>query len=107
MEFGLSEKTCRTVRQILAACPQVDKAVLYGSRAKGNYKAGSDIDLTLFGQSLDPRLLISIAVALEASEIPYTVDLSLFDQIENPALREHIERVGRIFYQRDRPEHSS
>lgn len=100
MEFGLSDQTCATVRQILAAYPQIEKAVLYGSRAKGNYKNGSDIDLSLFGTALDHRLLMSVASALDDSDIPYTVDLSLFEQIENPALRDHIERVGLVFYER-------
>jgi predicted nucleotidyltransferase len=101
MEFGLSDKTCATIRQILGQYPQIEKAVLYGSRAKGNYKNGSDVDLTLMGAALDLRLLLSVAGALEDSDIPYTVDLSLFEQIENPALREHIERVGQVFYERN------
>lgn len=100
MEFGLPDSTCAIVRQILASYPQIEKAVLYGSRAKGNYKPGSDIDLTLFGAALDHQSLMSIASALEESDIPYTVDLSLFEQIETPALREHIQRVGQVFYQR-------
>jgi hypothetical protein len=49
MEFGLSETTLSTVRAILAAHPKVESAIVYGSRAKGNYKPGSDIDLTLMG----------------------------------------------------------
>jgi len=102
MEYGLPDSTCATVRQILAGYPQIEKAVLYGSRAKGNYKAGSDIDLTLFGTALNHPLLMSIGTALEESDIPYTVDLSLFDQIETPTLREHIERVGQVFYVRGR-----
>lgn len=100
MPFGLSENTCATVRQILGRYPQIAKAVIYGSRAKGNYKNGSDIDLTLLGQGLDQQLLLSVAMALDDSDIPYTVDLSLFEHIENPALREHIERVGMVFYER-------
>lgn len=100
MEFGLPDSTCAIVRQILASYPQIEKAVLYGSRAKGNYKAGSDIDLTLFGAALDHQSLMSIASALEESDIPYIVDLSLFEQIETPALREHIQRVGQVFYQK-------
>ena len=100
MEFGLSDKTCATVRHILGQYPQIEKAVLYGSRAKGNYKNGSDIDLTLTGAALDHQLLFSVASALDDSDIPYTVDLSLFDRIENQALSEHIERVGVVFYQR-------
>ena len=101
MEFGLSATTCATIRQILGQHPQIEKAVIYGSRAKGNYKNGSDIDLTLMGDALDHKVLSDVAWALDESSIPYTVDLSLLGKIENPALREHIERVGVVFYQRN------
>lgn len=101
MAFGLSESTCATARAILERYPAIAKAVIYGSRAKGNYKPGSDIDLTLIGDALDFKVLSSVASALDESDIPYTVDLSCFDRIDNPALREHIERVGVVFYQRD------
>jgi uncharacterized protein len=100
MEFGLPENTCATIRKILDQHPAIEKAVIYGSRAKGNYKNGSDIDLTLMGNALDYKLLSSVASALDDSLIPYTVDLSLFDTIENLALREHIERAGKLFYAR-------
>ena len=100
MEFGLSEQTCATIRKILDQHPMIDKAVIYGSRAKGNYKNGSDIDLTLMGNALDYKTLSAVAWALDESLIPYTVDLSLFEKIESPALREHIERVGKVFYER-------
>jgi predicted nucleotidyltransferase len=99
MEFGLSENTCATIRKILDQHPMIEKAVIYGSRAKGNYKNGSDIDMTLIGDALDFKTLSEIAGALDDSDIPYTVDLSLFEKIENPALREHIERVGKVFYE--------
>jgi predicted nucleotidyltransferase len=101
MEFGLSETTCAAIRQILGQYPQIEKAVIYGSRAKGNYKNGSDIDLTLIGDALDYKVLSKVAWELDESSIPHTVDLSLFAKIENTALREHIERVGVVFYQRD------
>lgn len=101
MEFGLSEQTCATIRKILDQHPMIEKAVIYGSRAKGNYKNGSDIDLTLMGNALDYKTLSAVAWALDESLIPYTVDLSLFEKIENPALREHIERVGKVFYERE------
>lgn len=101
MNFGLSETTCATLRQILSQHPQIEKAVIYGSRAKGNFKSGSDIDLTLMGDALDYKMLSEVAWALDESSIPHTVDLSLFEKIENPALREHIERVGVVFYRKD------
>ena len=98
--FGLSDQTIATVRAILADYPAVEKAVLYGSRAKGNYSKGSDIDLTLVGVGLNHRLLAQIAGRLEDSTIPYQVDLSLKEQIDNPKLLEHIDRVGVMFYER-------
>jgi predicted nucleotidyltransferase len=67
---------------------------------KDNYKPGSDIDLMLMGDAMDYQVLSPVASALEESNIPYSVDVSVFDKIENPALREHIERVGLDFYQR-------
>lgn len=99
-DFGLSDKTLAVIRQILADYPAVKKVILYGSRAKGNYKKGSDIDLTLIGDALDHRILGEIAGRLEESPIPYQVDLSLWEQIDNQSLLEHIERVGVVFYER-------
>jgi len=99
-DFGLPDTALSAIRQILADFPAVEKAILYGSRAKGNYRHGSDVDLTLIGEQLDLRTLAKIAGRLEESPIPYQVDLSIFGQIENANLREHIERVGVVLYQR-------
>lgn len=101
MNFGLSEKTRATIRRILEQHPNVEKAVIYGSRAKGNYKNGSDIDLTLIGEALDHKTLTSIAGELDDSLIPYTIDISLYNDLNNAKLREHIDRVGVVFYERE------
>lgn len=98
--FGLPDKTLATIRHILAECPAVEKAILYGSRAKGNHRPGSDIDLTLIGDRLDLNILGELSARLDESPIPYQVDLSLWSRIDNAKLREHIERVGVVFYQR-------
>lgn len=79
--------------------PGRGKAVLYGSRAKGNFKPGSDIDLTLFGEGPTSTQLGEIDEELDELLLPYQIDLSIFDQIENVKLHEHIERVGVVFYQ--------
>lgn len=100
LEFGLPQTTTRIIREILAKVPAVDKAIIYGSRAKGNDRPGSDIDLTLIGQGLDLDTLGSIATQLDESPIPYQVDLSLFDHIEHTSLRDHIKSTGKVFYQR-------
>lgn len=100
MPYGLKEKTIESIRGVLAIHPAVEKAVLYGSRAKGSFKPASDIDLTLFGSTLTLRELGDVAEELDDLLLPYTIDLSIFDRIENANLREHIERVGVVFYQR-------
>lgn len=101
MPFGLSDETCATIRTILARHPAIDQAIIYGSRAKGTYRPGSDIDLTLVGDGLDFALVSAVASELDESDIPYTVDVSDWNRIESPALREHIERVGQVFFRRD------
>ena len=98
-EFGLPPATLEAIRRILAEEPAVKKAVIYGSRAKGTYRPGSDIDLTLFGDGLDLDILGRIATRLHESPIPYQVDLSIFELIDHAGLREHIQRVGQPFYE--------
>lgn len=98
--FGLPYQTLAEIRHILSDFPALEKAILYGSRATGKYRPGSDIDLTLIGAQLDLDILGKIRTRLEESSIPYQVDLSLWDALEHPALREHIERVGVLFYER-------
>lgn len=96
--FGLSDRCIATIRDILVHHPEVETAILYGSRAIGSHRPGSDIDLTLTGPTLKHRHLMAIAGALEESDIPYTVDLSLREHIDNPKVLAHIARVGMVFY---------
>ncbi len=99
--FGLGENIVDSIRDVFAAHPEVDEVVLYGSRAKGNYKVGSDIDLTMKGDAVDFSLLSIISQELYDLPIPYTVDLSIFSNISNANLVEHIQRVGKVFYCKD------
>ena len=96
-QSGLDQKTIDKIISVLSQYPELEKAVLYGSRAKGNYRQGSDIDLTFFGENLSYEHLSKIAIALDDLLLPYSFDLSLFKQIDNPDLIDHIQRVGIIF----------
>lgn len=100
MKYGLSEATVEKICGVFARFPEIEKAVLYGSRAKGNFKTGSDIDLTLYGAALTPDLRSAIASELDDLLLPYTIDLSLFDELDHAELQQHIERVGQVFYER-------
>ncbi len=100
MRYGLSEQTIEKICGVFAKHPAIDNAVLYGSRAKGNFKPGSDIDLALHGAELSFKDLSDIDFELDDLLLPYTIDLLIFDQLSHAGLREHIERVGVVFYQR-------
>ena len=100
MNHGLSATTVEKIQGVLSRHPEVQRAVLYGSRAKGNFKPGSDIDLTLVGGGLDGRIRGRIDEELDDLMLPYEFDLSLLDDIEHPELLDHIRRMGVILYER-------
>ena len=100
MKHGLSADTISAIQRVFANHPRVEKAVLYGSRAKGNYKNGSDIDLTLHGPELEQQESMDIENELDDLLLPYMIDLSVFEKLGHAGLREHIERVGQVFYER-------
>ncbi|WP_212505792.1 nucleotidyltransferase domain-containing protein [Anaerotalea alkaliphila] len=62
--------------QVFAKDSRIEKVILYGSRAKGNYRPGSDIDLTVVGEGLGLRDINAMAIALDALHLPYEIDLS-------------------------------
>jgi len=98
MKFGLKNRDLKRIHEILSTHPEVEEVVIYGSRAKGTYKNGSDIDLTLKGSSLTPKILSQIQWEIEDLLLPYMCDLSIFLDIESSELIEHIERVGKVFF---------
>jgi predicted nucleotidyltransferase len=100
-QTGLSEAVLTRLRDVFAACPGVEQVILYGSRAKGIAQRGSDIDLVLKGRTLTGRDLSAMANSLDDLLLPYKIDLALDSQIDNPALREHLDRVGIVLYARE------
>jgi predicted nucleotidyltransferase len=97
MIYGLPERALLKINSVFSSHSAIEKAVLYGSRAKGTCKNGSDIDIALFG-TLSFQELLRIETELDDLLLPWMIDISLYDQIDNQSLREHIERVGKIFY---------
>jgi predicted nucleotidyltransferase len=100
--YGLLQRDLDHLRQTLAAFPQVEQALLFGSRALGNFKKGSDIDLVLAGSELKSALVVQISRKLnEEVPIPYFVDVIDLKAIKNKKLQEHIEQHGVVIYQRE------
>ncbi|HOJ28370.1 MAG TPA: nucleotidyltransferase domain-containing protein, partial [Spirochaetota bacterium] len=90
MKFGLSEKTIDLICSIFRQYPQIEKVIVYGSRAKGNYKNGSDIDLALIGgDDLTMDVLYKILHELDDLLLPYSFDISLYKFIHDPDLIDH------------------
>ena len=101
MKYGLPQSAIQKINVALSRYPQIDKAILYGSRANGNYKNGSDIDLTLHGGAgLTLNVLYKIMDDLDDLLLPYIIDLSIFNTIHDPDVIEHIQRVGVTFYEK-------
>jgi len=100
MKYGLPEETIDKICDVFSRYPHIDKAVLYGSRAKGTFRNGSDIDISLAGEGIDLSLLNDISENIDELLLPYTVDLSSLSLIDNTDLLEHIHRVGIVLYQR-------
>ena len=99
MKYGLSERTLATLDSIFRKYPGIKQAILYGSRAKGKFRSGSDIDLALItDSSFTHTELLRIAGDFEDSDMPYFVDVSIYDKLSNPDLKAHIDRVGKVLY---------
>lgn len=96
MLYGLSEKTLNELSCIFKKYSGIEQVIIYGSRAKGNYKPGSDIDITLkTDASFSRSNFLKLYGDLEDSYLPYFVDLSIYSEIDNPNLISHIDRVGK------------
>jgi uncharacterized protein len=97
LQFGLTQQQIQAITQCFRKYSSIQQVIIYGSRAKGNFKNGSDIDLTIVGD-LCFNDLLALEVELDDLLLPQKIDLSLYSQISNLALLEHIQRVGKIFF---------
>lgn len=98
LPFGLPASAVSELCEVFSRHPAIEQALLYGSRAKGNYRPGSDIDLCLYAPAMSLVEVLRIGAEIDELLLPWKVDLTLRHHLDNPALIEHIERVGRIFW---------
>ncbi|MBO7366986.1 MAG: nucleotidyltransferase domain-containing protein [Paludibacteraceae bacterium] len=100
MKYGLKDEQWDKLSKTFAAYPKIKRVVLYGSRAKGNYKPYSDVDITLYGQELTSSDISKLSLAIDDLLLPYQFDISIFHTLQNPDLIDHINRIGVEVYKR-------
>ncbi len=101
MTYGISEKSYKALMAFLEESEIIERVVLFGSRAMGNYKNGSDIDLAIWGSELTSRKVQRFSAVLnDEMQIPYMIDLLYYDEIHNDALKEHINTHGIEIFKR-------
>ena len=98
--FGLAKETIEKINSVFAKYPKISIVVIYGSRAKGTNKPGSDIDLVIFSDDFSLSELMSVENELDDLLLPYSIDLSNYANIEDESLLSHIARAGKTFYLR-------
>ena len=99
MKYGLSDKQLTEIINIFTQVPQVEKAILFGSRAMGNFKEASDVDIVIIGEHADFRIAAHLKYELEEETyLPYFFDIIAYNTIDNEALKEHIQKYGKEIY---------
>lgn len=101
-KFGLDEESLNTMEDAIKPFPDIEEAIIYGSRAMGNFKPYSDIDLALKGKNLTDRSVSALHSFLNhaAPGFPYKVDVLDYNKLSNPELKKHIDEVGKVLYKR-------
>lgn len=100
MKFGLDQQTIDKINSVFLKNNEIEEVILYGSRAKGNFRLGSDIDLTLKGTKITDSVLFKISLEIDELNTPYLFDISIFQNLDSESLIDHINRVGQIFYKK-------
>lgn len=97
--FGLIEQDIHYIKEALGSLEEVEKAVIFGSRAMGNYKKGSDVDVALIGSGITSETVFRINDQLnEEYPLPYFFDVVAFNELQNEKLKEHIINEGKEIY---------
>ena len=99
--FGLPEAVHAKICQVFAGFPKISRVIIYGSRATGNFRPNSDIDLTIASENTAFDEFVKLSESLDNLMLPWKIDLSILAQIDNPALVKDIHNTGKTFYQKD------
>lgn len=101
MNFGLKDSDLDYIKKTIEKFPEIEKAVIFGSRAMGNYKPGSDIDIGIYGENITFDTVSALHTMLEEmGPLPYFFDIVDYTHLNHKELKEHIDRIGKVIYER-------
>jgi predicted nucleotidyltransferase len=100
-QYGIPESDLGALISELIKNDKISEIILFGSRAKGTFKNGSDIDIALKGRNLKLKDILDASLAIEKLLLPYKLDLVIFSRIKEPALIDHINRVGVVLFRKN------
>ena len=99
--YGISERSFNRIVAAIATMPEIEEVVIFGSRAMGTARRGSDIDLAIKGARVTDRTADELSMTLnERLPIPYYVDVVAYPSLSHENLREHIDTRGKLFYRK-------
>lgn len=99
MKFGLKDSVIEEFCSVFKRYKNIKTILIFGSRAKGNYREGSDIDLAAVGEGVTAAQLLTILTDIDDLELLYTVDLLDYQKVQGTPIGDHINRIGQVFYQ--------
>jgi len=103
MNFGLKKFELDYIIDAIKKFHEIERAAIFGSRAKGNYKPGSDVDVAIYGDYITFDTLSALHSMLEEQgPLPYFFDIVDYTHLSHKELKEHIDRVGRVFYEKEK-----
>jgi len=99
-KYGIPESDLDALLSELKKNSEINEIILFGSRAKGTFRNGSDIDIALKGRNLKLNDILDAISVVDKLLLPYKLDLIIYTRVNEPALIEHINRVGIILFKR-------
>ena len=98
MRYGIDESYWEEIKSVFSQFPKIKKAILFGSRAKGNNKPFSDVDISLVGEDLQTTDILKVHTKIDDLLLPYEFDFCIYNKIENKEFKSHIDRRGIVVY---------
>ncbi|MEO6328821.1 MAG: nucleotidyltransferase domain-containing protein [Ginsengibacter sp.] len=98
--FGLTEKQYKLIENVIISINEIERVIIFGSRALDNFKPASDIDLAITGTNLNWNITNRFYSQLEDLPLPFMFDVLDYNLISNQALKSKIDTQGKIFFER-------